>query len=134
MIETSQSTIGNISNTYHKSKSIIQTNNTEIISYEKRTHTKTNQNVCSIINNYFDQDNSSIPIQSMMMPRSSFSDKKIRNYYKKRKQTIKFKNPFVEVVQIESFKKDNYSQSYESFSSDDGRKDKRCCFNKCTIF
>ena len=60
MIETSQSTIGNNSNTYYKSKSIIQTNNTEIISYEKRTHTKTNQNVCSIINNYFDQDNSSI--------------------------------------------------------------------------
>lgn len=133
MIESSQSTIGNISNTYYKSKSVIQTSNTEIISYEKRTQTKANQNVCSIINNYFDQDNSAIPIQSMMMPRSSFSDKIIKKCYKKRKQTIKFKNPFVEVIQIESFKKDNYSQSYESFSRDDGQKGKKCC-SKCTIF
>ena len=68
-----------------------------------------------------------------MRPKYSLSENKMSSAAKRRTK-IKFKNPFIDVVQIESFKKENYNRSYESMRDEDNRRQRKCCMDRCILF
>ena len=131
MIE-SEETTQNISSTIFKPKQTFnETSYTEIYNNDKQN--KKN----NFINNYIDQDSSNLPMKTMLNKRSStFSDVLSNKQTKiKRKHSVKFKNPFVDVVNIESYKIENQFQSYEAFRDDEEVTVKKCCpMKKCLIF
>lgn len=129
MIE-SEETTQNISSTMYKAKQFFnESSNTEIFHNDKQN--KKN----NLVNNYVDQDSSNLPMKTMYMLRSSLSDVLSNKQTKiKRKHSVKFKNPFVDIVNIESYKIENYFQSYESFRDEEVTEKKCCPLNKCIIF
>ena len=127
MIETAETSKNTISNCYNKAKAFFS-NNPESPFNDKQ---KCPNN--ELINNFFEEDTSGIPLQIMMRPKYSLSENKMSSAAKRRTK-VKFKNPFIDVVQIESFKKENYNRSYESMRDEDNRRQRKCCMDRCILF
>ena len=127
MIETAETSKNTISNCYNKAKAFFS-NNPESPFNDKQ---KCPNN--ELINNFFEEDTSGIPLQTMMRPKYSLSENKMSSAAKRRTK-LQFKNPFIDVVQIESFKKENYNRSYESMRDEDNRRQRKCCMDRCILF
>ena len=127
MIETAETSKNTISNCYNKTKAFFS-NNPESPFNDKQ---KCPNN--ELINNFFEEDTSGIPLQTMMRPKFSLSENKMSSAAKRRTK-IKFKKPFIDVVQNESLKKENYNRSYESMRDEDNRRQRKCCMDRCIVF